>query len=200
VQVLKDFFRDLDRRWAARPQAKIRLRIIGSAALMLQADYARGTKDSDVLETALLTGEIKERLLDLAGPGTQLHHRHKVYLDLVHGGLPFLPQIPLCHLLGELNQSLQCFELEVLDIVDVVVSKLKRFSASDVSDIEAMADRGLIDATRLVERFRCAVDVYAMDARAEDLPGYVISLHRVERDILFVPETPIDLPGWIEHD
>ena len=35
--------------------AKVRLRVIGSSALMLQTDYARGTKDSDVLETADLT-------------------------------------------------------------------------------------------------------------------------------------------------
>jgi hypothetical protein len=87
----------------------------------------------------------------------------------------------------------------VLDIVDVVVSKLKRFSPNDVSDIEAMAQRGLLDGTRLVERFRSAVDVYAMDARAGDLPRYVRNLHRVQRDFLFDAETPIELPGWVDE-
>lgn len=43
--LIDDFFKDIDGRWGQAPDAKIRLRIIGSAALMLQADYERGTKD-----------------------------------------------------------------------------------------------------------------------------------------------------------
>jgi hypothetical protein len=48
----------------------MRLPIIGSAALMLQADYERGTKDSDVLETSELAGATGERLLLLSGKGS----------------------------------------------------------------------------------------------------------------------------------
>lgn len=72
MQVLEEFFRELDRTWRTpEPQmGKIRLRIIGSAALMLQSDYVRGTKDSDVLETALLTESIQDRLRQCAGQGT----------------------------------------------------------------------------------------------------------------------------------
>jgi hypothetical protein len=52
--------------------------------------------------------------------------------------------------------------------------------------------------TRMIERFRAAVETYSMDARAEDLPMYVRSLHRIERDCFQMPETPIALPSWID--
>ncbi|MFS8071366.1 MAG: hypothetical protein ACMG6S_33770, partial [Byssovorax sp.] len=81
---------------------------------MLQTDYARGTKDGDVLDTVTLTVETKDRLLALAGAGTRLHARHQIYIDIVANGLPFLPQRPLWHPLAELNASLRMFEIEVL--------------------------------------------------------------------------------------
>lgn len=48
MSVFEDFFRELDASWKWPADAKTSLRIIGSAALMLQADYERGTKDTDV--------------------------------------------------------------------------------------------------------------------------------------------------------
>jgi hypothetical protein len=122
--------------------AKIRLRIIGSSALMLQTDYERGTKDSDVLETNDLTAGIKKRLLDLAGAGTPLHEKHRLYIEFVSSGIPFLPQVALYHPVVALNAALSHFDLEVLDVVDVVVAKLKRFHASDRDDVDAMVKKG----------------------------------------------------------
>jgi hypothetical protein len=199
VSRISEFLKEVDRRWIATADdpPKIPLRIIGSAALMLQTGYERGTKDSDVLETASMTRDIKKRLEALAGAGTELHDRHTMYIDIVSAGLPFLPQRPLCHALRDLNSELARFDVEVLDVIDTVVSKLKRFNANDVSDIQAMAKMGLIDHPTLIKRFRSAVDVFSMDARADDLPSYVKNLHRIERDHLLVAETPIDLPHWI---
>jgi hypothetical protein len=199
VSRVSDFIEEIDRHWRTLPSEprRTRLRIIGSAALMLRTGHDRGTKDSDVLETASVTPSIKERLLALAGPATALHIRHKMYLDIVASGLPFLPQAPICHALAEPNRDLKHFELEVLDVADIVVSKLKRFSANDASDIRAMVDGGHIDHDRLVERFRAAVDAFSTDARAEDLPVYVKNLNRVERDYFLVAESQIDLPSWI---
>ena len=194
---LDAFFQQLDRDWPGQRTDKIQLCLIGSTALMLQADYARGTKDSDILETTNLTGETKERLLALAGEGTPLHQRHRIYLDIVPNGLPFLPSGPLWHPLVELNASLQTFEIQVLDIVDVVVSKLKRFHANDKIDVMAMIDRDLVTHDRLLSRFRAGVDRFSEDARAEELPRYVRNLHEVERDMLGVPPTDIELPDWI---
>ena len=55
----------------------------------------------------------------------------------------------------------------------------------------------LVPHERLLDRFRAAVDELDGDARAEDLPKYVKNLHRVERDMVGVDETEIELPTWI---
>jgi hypothetical protein len=96
-----------------------------------------------------------------------------------------------------MTPPLRHFDVHVLDIVDVVVSKLIRFHADDQSDIQAMIDAGRVLPDRLIDRFRAAADFLLGDARERDLPACVENLHRVERDMLGVPETPIELPGWL---
>jgi len=197
VQLVREFFVEIDKLWPSGATQKVRLSIIGCGALMLQAEYERGTKDSDVFETTDLSRETKERLLCIAGPDTDLHKRWKLYIDIVGNGVPFLPHAPVWHPVEAVNQSLVHLELFVLDVVDVAVSKLKRFHANDQADIDAMIDRDLVPHDRLIERFRAAVEEFSGDARATDLPKYVQNLHRVERDMLAVSETEIDLPSWI---
>jgi hypothetical protein len=198
VTLIREFLRDVDGAWMPTASPKIPLRIIGSTALMLQASYERGTKDSDVLETVDLRGDTRTRLEAIAGRGSKLHVRHKLYVDIVSGALPFLAPSPRWLEVPDLNPDLTSFHVQVLDVVDVVVSKLKRFHAFDLQDIEAMVERGFVDHGVLIERFREAVDGYLLDARAEDLPKYVANLHQVERDLFGVPETAIELPGWLD--
>jgi len=197
MQVIEDFFLEIERQWPREPARKVRLSLIGCGALLLQTNYERGTKDSDVFETVDLLADTKHRLVQIAGAGTDLHRRRKLYIDIVGNGVPFLPHVPVWHPVPRLNAVLEHLEVVVLDVVDVVVSKLKRYHANDQSDIDAMIDLGLVSHDRLIERFRAAVDEFSGDARAEDLPRYVAHLHRVERDMLGVAESEIELPSWI---
>lgn len=192
MPLLDDFFADLDREWGLPGETTIPLHIIGSAALMLQTNYERGTKDADVLELQELSAPIVAELKRLAGPKTRIHQRHRIYLDIVAGGLPFLPQKPTWHPCNPAT-PLSTFELHILDVVDVVVSKLKRFNADDRGDIDAMIKRGAVAHDALLERFNKAVDWCRGDARAEHLPRYVRNLNQVERDMLIVSETAFDL-------
>jgi hypothetical protein len=193
LAALEDFFGEIDSQWPERPARKIQLSIIGCGALMLQVNYERGTKDSDVFETTSLTREIQRDLLVLAGKDTPLHIRRKMYIDIVANGVPFLPRPALWRPIEEVNRSLANFEIHALDVVDVVVSKLKRFSANDISDIDEMIQRDLVPHERLVERFRSAYDEFTYDARAADLPKIVERLHQVERDMIGADETEFDL-------
>jgi hypothetical protein len=197
VQLVSDFLVSLDKRWVplASDPPKTRLRIIGCSALLLQADYARGTKDSDVLESSDLPPETKLRLLQLGGVGTELHKRHLHYLEFVPGGLPFLRQAPRWHPLP-LNAALRHFDIEVLDILDVVISKLKRLHADDATDIEAMVERGVFSHVSALACFREAVEFHALGAGADDLERCRENFHWLERDVLGVPETDIELPDW----
>ncbi len=196
MEIIRVFFADLDRAWRLPREGRIRLRVIGSAALMLGTGYSRGTKDGDILETADVTGKVRDELVVLAGKDSALAVKYHLYLDIVAGGLPFLPQKPVFNPVK--IQGLKNFEVSALDVTDVVVSKLLRFNASDISDIRAMAEKGLLKAEKLAERFQSAVDAFSMDARAEELPKYVKNLHSVERDFLEVPASDIRLPGWLE--
>ena len=190
---------DLDALWGGA-EPPIALKIIGSTALMLQADYLRGTKDSDVLGVEPIRGAVKEKLLGLAGKGSQLQGLHQVYLDVVESGLPFLPHPPRFLPLEGLNLRLKSFTVSVLEVVDVVVSKLKRFNGKDMEDVRAMVDMDLVEHVRLIDRFNSAVDRFGMDARADDLPLVIRNLHWVERECFGKRPTAIPLPPWVDPD
>jgi hypothetical protein len=196
VKVVEEFFRELDREWKPGQEGRITLFIIGSGALFLQTDYDRGTKDSDILETPEISDDVSKRLRALAGRGSPLFKKYRVFLDIVRAPIPFLPQKPIFHPVPGFK-NLKNFEVKVLDIVDVVVSKLKPFRPNDKKDIEFLANKKLLPHARLLERFRLVLDYHSMDARAGDFPKFIENLNTVEREMLFVPESKIELPDWI---
>lgn len=193
---VEDFLVDIDRRWKGS-ETGIPLRIIGSTALLLRTDYQRGTDDSDVLQTAEVTDDIKDRLLALAGKKTPMHARHGMYIQVLSTGFPLLARQPLFHAMQEINATLQHFEIHALDVVDVVVSKLKPLRGRDREDILQMVSRGLVPHDLLVSRFKDAVEDYSGGAGAEDIPRFWNNLNQIERDVLQVPETPMELPDWL---
>ncbi|MGH7439509.1 MAG: DUF6036 family nucleotidyltransferase [Polyangiaceae bacterium] len=199
MEALSDLLRAVDGRWERPASKRIPLRIIGSSALMMQTRHERGTKDGDVLETIDLAPETKSRLLQLAGKGTPLHARHRIYVEFVSTALAFLPQTALYHPHGALNATLRHFEIGVLDVVDVVVAKLARFHADDRSDIEAMVEIGLVPHGRLVARFQAALDFFSGDASEQEFPRYVRNLNTVERDLLGLAESRVELAEWVDR-
>ncbi|MBL8024576.1 MAG: hypothetical protein JNK54_09915 [Elusimicrobia bacterium] len=78
MKIIDAFLIEIDRRWENENYPKTVLRIIGSAALLLQMEYDRGTKDSDVLETPEITPPIKKKLLALAGKGSLLSKTYRL--------------------------------------------------------------------------------------------------------------------------
>lgn len=197
MQRVRDFFGEIDQKWPTDPSERVRLHIIGCSALMLQTNYDRGTKDSDVFDTVDLAAATKEHLLRLAGVETELAKRRRMYVEIVANGIPFLPYRPLWHPIDEVNGALKRIEVLALDVVDVVVAKLKPFRPNDKADIDAMIKRDLVPHARLVERFRTAADGWAGGGLGDRLPQYIKSLNEVERDMLGVDETEIELPSWI---
>lgn len=196
MKLINNFLAEIDEKWKPVGGEPIGLRMIGSAALMLQTDYERGTKDGDVLETEGITPIVREQLLSLAGTKSPLFEKYRMYLEVVLKAILFLPRAPVFHSVKGL--PLKNFTVEVLDVADVVVSKLKRLNQNDVDDIKAMAEMRLLDHKKLLRRFKSAVDLFSTDARAEDLPKYIENLNRVERDFLGADESEIELPDWMQ--
>ena len=196
MKLINSFLTEIDEKWKPVGGEPIRLRIIGSAALMLQTDYERGTKDGDILEAEEITPAVRQQLLALAGPKSPLFEKHRMYIEVVLRAILFWPQGPVFHPVKAL--PLKNFTVEVLDVTDVVISKIKRLNQNDIDDIKAMAGKKLLDHKKLVSRFESAVDRFSTDARADDLPKYIKNLNRIERDFLNVPESTIELPDWMQ--
>lgn len=163
--------------------------------MLAEPRYQRGTKDGDVFETRDVTPEVKTRLEEVAGLDSEIHRRRRLYVDIVRNGIVFLPHAPNWSLLRDINSSLKHFELYALDVLDIVVSKLKPFRPRDQDDIQAMVDFGRVPHERLVERFRSAIDESGEERRPL-LESWVANLNRVERDMMGVPESAIELPHW----
>ncbi len=191
MKFIERFFRDLDTAWKDRGD-RFLFQIIGSTALMFQFDYERVTNDSDVIETVQFTVPIKAKLEKLAGKNSPLFNRYRLYLDIVDRGIPFILPRPSYHPVPSLV-GLKNIEVQVLDVLDVVVSKLARFKASDVNDIRAVVERGLISPSAFLARLKAVLDAHSMDARREDFPKYVRNFNTIERDFFHVKETEIDL-------
>src|ERR1044071_9460892 len=120
MKPLELFVQAIDAAWKPLHPDKQVLHIIGCGALILQADCQRGTKDSDVLEAADLDTATKNGLLAVAGKKTKLHAQHRLFLEIVRQGLPFLAQRPVWHACPELDARLRHFSVRALDVVDVV--------------------------------------------------------------------------------
>ncbi|MHB2027013.1 MAG: DUF6036 family nucleotidyltransferase [Elusimicrobiota bacterium] len=192
MALIKEFLKEIDARWKPIGGEPFALQVIGSAALMLQTDYDRGTKDGDVLESSSRPAAIKEELIALAGKETDIHKQFRIHIDVVNRAILFLPQRPAFHPLPDLE--LRNFKVEVLDVTNVVLSKIKRYNSDDKNDIRAMAEKNLLNHKKLIAGFKAAADWFSLDARAADVPYYLKNLHKVERDILGLPESDIELP------
>jgi len=195
--MIKSFFEDLDKGWQPLGPEPILLPVVGSTALFLQTDYERGTKDTDFLEVQEIFPEIAKTLLRLGGEDSSLHKKHRLFIQIIKRPVLFLPPDPK---FIEMNSiQLSHFKIQVLDVVDVVVSKLKPYRAKDLDDIREMVKRGHVEPDKLLERFLLAKERWLNDSRASGLKNYIDNLHEVQRELLGVPETQIDLPGWLSE-
>lgn len=187
-----DFFMELDAIWAKEGTPRLLLKVIGAGALELIADFRRGTKDSDVIQTEEI-GTHSKRLLEIAGPGSDLAIRHGTHLELVAPGMPFLPQGPRYEIPKGL-ENLESLEVRALHPVDVAVSKLKPYRAQDAADIAMLAQSGLLIHADFLTRFKSAIELAALGARREELPRILERFNLVEQDHLGVNPTPVELP------
>lgn len=194
---INQLFTAIDNGWKPIGKEPITLQIVGSTALMVQCSYARGTKDADIIDLSTSVPEATKQLELLAGKQSNICKQFHIYLDLVSSGIMFKPSKPIFHAVKAIQ--LKNFVITAMDITDVVVSKLKRFNSNDRDDIRAMVQQKHIRHARLVERFKLAIDGYSMDARAEEFHKYIKNLNEVERDMLLVPESSIDLPPWMDQ-
>jgi hypothetical protein len=95
----------------------------------------RATSDSDVLDVA--PARMSARLVEIAGRGTELARRHRLYIDIV--GVASVPYEYESRLTDLCPGTFERLHLRVMEPYDVALSKLSRNHDRDHDDVMYLA-------------------------------------------------------------
>ena len=124
----------------------------------------RATADLDVVEAAGI--ELPE-LVRLAGNGSDLHKKHKVYLDIVT--VAGLPENYASRLTDISSGSFRRLRLRGCERHDLVLAKLTRNSDRDREDVGRIAAGPGLDTALLKGRYRTELRPQVGNPEREDL-------------------------------
>lgn len=139
------FFREIDDKIAE----DIRLEIIGGFVITENYGSARTTADVDVISISPKASF--GRLLELAGEGSILHKKYKVYLDAV--GIAPLPENYEDRLREIYPRQFERLQLLALDPYDIALAKIERNIERDRDDVKFLARVVPFDLEILRERY-----------------------------------------------
>ncbi len=129
----------------------VNLHCIGGFVITMRYGISRTTSDIDVLAT--LSGHRLAELQHLAGEGSSLHKKHKVYIQPVTVvTYPDEYESRLSRLWPSLR--LERIRLFALEAHDLALTKLERNQDVDRDDVRALAAAGHLDPETLLERYR----------------------------------------------
>ena len=143
----------------------VELHCIGGFVITVLYDLARSTADVDVI--AITPGSEIESLLSLAGQGSDLHRKHKVYLQLV--GVATVPDSYEERLTEIAPGSFKHLRLFALDPYDLALSKLERNTQRDRDDVRHLARTVPFDIAILEERYQKELRPALGNSEREDL-------------------------------
>jgi len=151
----RSFLRELDDLLKGR----VELRCLGGFVITQQYGIGRETSDIDYL--ALAAQSRDDDVGALAGLGSKLHRKYRVYTQYVgiatppaeYGRrlIPMFPSAPWARL-----------RLFALDATDLALSKLERNAERDREDVLRLARAGLIDPLILKERYYAELRPYLL--------------------------------------
>lgn len=129
---------------------EVELHCLGGFVITVLYDLARPTADVDVI--AVTPRSEIESLLSLAGQGSDLHRKHKVYLQLV--GVAPVPESYEERLTEIAPGVFKHLRLFGLDPYDLALSKLERNTQRDRDDVRHLARTVPFDIATLKERYQ----------------------------------------------
>lgn len=139
------------------------LYLLGGFVVTVVYGASRSTSDLD----ALTSIKPDPKLLEFAGQGSDLHHRHKVYLDPV--GVAPLPENyddRLTEIFADAYENLSLF---ALDPYDIALTKIERNTERDRDDVKHLAKVVPFEIDVLSERYHNELRVYLGNPKREDL-------------------------------
>ncbi|HEV7395558.1 MAG TPA: DUF6036 family nucleotidyltransferase [Pyrinomonadaceae bacterium] len=142
----QSFLSDID----ASLHEDVELHCLGGFVITVLYDLARPTADVDVI--AITPRSEIESLLSLAGQGSDLHRKHKVYLQLV--GVATVPHSYEGRLTEIFPGGFKHLRLLALDPYDLALSKLERNTQRDRDDVKHLARTLPFDLDKLEEHYQ----------------------------------------------
>lgn len=140
------FLADLD----AALTEDVELHSLGGFAITILYHLVRPTADMDIIAINPRT-EI-ESVVRLAGEGSELHRKHKLYIQLV--GIASVPDGYEERLTEIAPESFKHLHLFALDPYDLALSKLERNTQRDRDDVKHLARTVPFDLNVLQERYK----------------------------------------------
>ncbi len=150
------FLRDLD----DAVDGPVEFHCLGGFVVSLRFGMPRPTGDIDLI--CIRPSTKTEALLSLAGKGSILHGKHKVYLDFVT--LRVQPENYEKRLTEMFPGTFRKIRLMAVDPYDLVLSKLDRQSPKDRADFLYLGESVPLDFAILRSRYESEVAPYLFDA------------------------------------
>ena len=141
------------------------LHCIGGFVVTVLYALARPTADVDVI--AISPRSEIESLMNLAGQGSELHRKHKLYLQLV--GVATVPDSYEERLTEISPGSFKRLRLLALDPYDLALSKIERNTQRDRDDVLHLARTLALDLDLLMKRYQDELRPYLGNPEREDL-------------------------------
>lgn len=157
----RSFFHDIDERLSEQTA----LELLGGFVVTQVYGAARSTADVDVV--SITPKKLSETLLKIAGEGSLLHKKHKVYLDSV--GIAPLPENYEDRLGEILTGTFKHLRLLVLDPYDVALAKIERNIQRDRDDVRFLARAVPFDIEALKDRYERELRPVLGNPKREDL-------------------------------
>jgi hypothetical protein len=156
-----EFVHDIDRGLTA----PIQLHCLGGFVLSVLYGMPRPTDDLDYI--SIVPQNACNELQDLAGFGSRLCKKHKVFLQHA-GGVADFPE-NYEDRLAELDLGLSKLSLQALDPYDLLLAKLTRNSAKDREDVHFLAVKPELRFDIFVQRYESEMKAWVANADRHNL-------------------------------
>jgi|SRR5580698_4196818 hypothetical protein len=140
----RSFFAEVD----ASLTEDVDLHCCGGFVVTQLYGVARTTSDVDFLAAV---PNVRSRITEIAGKGSPLHRKHKLYLDAVTVATP--PEDYEQRLVPMFPGSWMHLRLHALEAHDIALSKLARNYERDRDDVQQLARAGHLKRETLRERY-----------------------------------------------
>lgn len=137
----KSFFREID----SLLSEEVRLHCLGGFVMTMVHNFDRVTVDVDILPVGTHSD------LEVAGQGSELHKKYKVYLQIV--GVASVPMNYEDRLTEMFAGTFKRVRLFALDPYDLALSKLERNAARDREDFLYLAQKVPLNMEILANRY-----------------------------------------------